>query len=642
MKWVVRLLGAVVLLILVATISLAFLPAERIAKIATDQLRTATGRDVAITGDVALTLWPVLGLRADGLEVGSADWAEQGPLLQTASAAIGVDARSLLSGNIRITNIEAQSPKIRLEQRLDGRASWEFTDASGRAGIETNTSPNRPPREVTIERLKVTDATLIYDAEGSDLVAYENVDLSLDWPEPGGPAQITAALQPAEEVVNVAATIDGFGSFISGNVQTLRATVSAPAGQIDFDGRASTAGDVAGYLEVKTSDTATFLAGLGLPAPDLPPKLGQSIDMQTQLTLTSDRQLALRELLVDLAGNLLTGAADIGLNGVPQINARLDAGALDLSTASSASPTRETGARGSNDVSTSGWPTSEIDASALASFNGDIALQAESIDLGQFSLGKTQAVLRNTDARMVFDLREVLAYGGRVNGEFVINNRSGLSVGGKMTVAAIEMQQLLTDAIEVDRLTGRGDLQFAFLGSGSSVQAIMNSLSGNGNLRIARGTIEGINLDQLLRSGDGSGGTTIFDNLSASWTISKGVLDNRDLLFQLKNYEASGAGTVGLGARNLDYTFTPVALRANSGRGLSVPVRLVGPWHDVSIRPDIEAALGASLDEEKDKLEQQARDKVAKELGLPAENGQATEDALKDEIKDRLLRKLFD
>ena len=52
-------------------------------------------------------------------------------------------ARSLLSGNIRITNIEADSPTIRLEQRLDGRASWQFTDASGSGEIKAETTPQQ-------------------------------------------------------------------------------------------------------------------------------------------------------------------------------------------------------------------------------------------------------------------------------------------------------------------------------------------------------------------------------------------------------------------------------------------------------------------------------------------------------------------
>ncbi|MGZ2258929.1 AsmA family protein [Roseobacter sp. A03A-229] len=635
MKWVVRLLGVVVLLIVVAVVSVLFLPAERVAKIAAEQLRGVTGRDVAITGDVALTVWPVLGARVGGLEVGNADWAEQGPMLQAANAAIGVDAMALLQGDIRITNIEAESPTIRLEQKADGRASWQFTDASGTAQIETETAPDRPARSISIERLQVTDATLIYDAEGSDLVSYEGVDLSLDWPERLGPAEIAATLRPTVNPVEVTATIDGFAGFITGETQTLRAAIDTEAGAIGFDGRASTAGAVAGALSVKTANTGGFLQALGLPGADLPPDLGRSIDLSTTLTLTPDRQLALRDLVVGLGANRITGAADIGLNGVPQVNAQLDVGDLDVS----GGEVETTGGSGGGGGSSgSGWPKDPIDASGLAAFNGEIALTARSIDLGQFDLGATRALLRNENSRMVFELREVAAYGGGLTGEFVINNRAGLSVGGQLAASAIQMQPLLADAAGLDRLTGQGDARLSFLGSGASVDAIMRSLSGDGSVQIGQGTILGIDLDRLMRSGDTSPGTTVFDSLGGTWTIAGGVLSNRDLLLQLSNYRASGEGVVGLGAQTLDYTVTPVALRANSGQGISIPVRFVGPWSDISIRPDVEAALKAEADAKVDELEEKAKEKIGERLGISGEEGQSVEDA----VKDRLLRKLFD
>ena len=132
MKWIGRLIMFVVVLVLVAGVSLFFLSADRIAKLAADQLRVATGRDVTISGDVSMTLWPVLGVSLGELEVGNADWSEQGPMLSAQNAAIGVDLMAYITNReIRITNIEATSPTIRLESRADGRASWVFTDASG-------------------------------------------------------------------------------------------------------------------------------------------------------------------------------------------------------------------------------------------------------------------------------------------------------------------------------------------------------------------------------------------------------------------------------------------------------------------------------------------------------------------------------
>ncbi|MGB7241200.1 MAG: AsmA family protein [Sulfitobacter sp.] len=647
MMWILkRLIGVILLILVVAVVSLFFLPKDRIAQIAADQIRNATGRDVSISGDVSMTFWPVLGVRAGGLEVENAEWSKQGPMLTAANAAIGVDALSLLRGTIRITNIEAESPTIRLDQRRDGRASWQFADATGTAVIATETTPSKPARPISIERLSITDATLIYDAEGSDLVSYQGVDLRLDWPERLGSAVITAVLRPVGPEVQVAATIAGFADFITGEVRPIDASVKTLGGTFNINGRASTAGAVAGALTLKTDNTDTFLRNLGLGGADLPQGLGRRIDMTTDLTLTPDRRLALRDLSVDLGGNQLTGAADITLNGTPHINAQLKAGALDLSGATSGSEAGSTsGGSAPAQSAGKGWSTSRIDASGLAAFNGDIALQADSVDLGSLKFGATRALLKNDRSRMVFELREVAAYDGVLTGEFVMNNRNGLSVGGALNARAIEAQPLLTDAADLTRFTGKGDADLSFLGAGQSIDAIMKSLSGEGAVTLGRGTITGFDLDRLMRAADATGGTTVFDSLGATFTMANGVLRNQDLLMLLTNYRADGAGVVDLGQQQIDYTFTPVALRANSGKGIAIPVRIVGSWADPSIRPDLKAAIDLNLAEEKQALETRAKDKLREklqeELGGAADPEKSIEEVLKDQLEDK-LRSLFD
>ncbi len=643
MKWIIRLIGAVLVIVLVLGVSLFFLPADRIAKLAADQIRLATGRNVTINGDVSMTLWPVLGVSADGLEVGNADWARQGPMLTAENTTIGVDAMSLLSGEIRFTNIEATRPTIRLESRTDGRASWIFTDGSGDAQIETATTPESTPQAVLIERLQVSDATLIYDAEGSDLVSLSGVDLTLDWPDRLGAAEIAATLRPANDDVGVQATIGGFAGFIAGQVQPLDVTVKAGGGTVRLAGRGSTAGEVAGQISVDLDSTDAFFAALGLPKPGLPQSLGQSLQLASEITLTPDRRLALRALDADLGGNRLAGAADINLNGTPQINAQLQAGALDLTRATQ-------GESGDGPTSAGqGWPKDRIDASGLAAFNGQIAFSAASVDLGQFKLGSTRTLLRNDTSRMVFELREVLAYDGSLTGEFVINNRSGLSMGGQFFLRGMEMQGLLRDAIAFERLTGQADAEFSFLASGASVDALMRSMSGQGAMTFGKGTIIGIDLDRLMRSGHVGGGTTVFDSLGATFKIDEGVLRNEDLLLALSAYEARGNGQVGLGAQTIDYTFTPVALRANSGTGIAIPVRIRGPWSDPRIMPDLEAAIDLNFSEEKEKLlkeaEQEVRERIAKELDLGEDAADNLEQAAQDKLEKEItkgLRKLFD
>ena len=638
MKWILRIIGALVLVLVLVVIGVLMLPADRIAGIAADQLRKVTRRQVTISGDVSMTFWPVLGVTAGQLEVSNADWAKDRAMLSTSNASIGVDAMALLRGEIRITNIQAESPTIRLESRKDGRASWQFTDAAGSAQIETETTPQRAAKPVTIQKLKITDATLIYDAEGSDLVSYSGVDLSLDWPESAGAAKVRAVLRPAGQPVTVVADIGGFAQFLTGAVQPVTGSLVTPSGNVEIQGRAALNGAVAGKVQIDATDTGAFLAALGLSGVSFPQGLGQRIKATTDLTLTPDRKLSLRDLVADLGGNSLRGAADIGLNGTPQVNAQLTAGALDLSGLTGGKGTSDQGGAGSGG---SGWSTERIDASGLAAFNGAIALSADSIDLGTLKLGASRTLLTNDRSRMVFELREVAAYGGRFTGQFVMNNRAGLSVGGAVQALGVQMNPMLSDLAGLTRFSGQGDAELSFLGSGQSVDAIMRSLSGNGAVKVGRGTIEGIDLDALLGSFDVKGGTTVFDSLGAKFTIEKGILRNNDLLLLLPNFNATGAGQVNLAAQTLDYTVTPKALRVNGGRGLAVPVRISGPWADPSIRPDLQAAVDLNFREEKAKVENKVKQKLSEELNLTPQDGQSLEDAAKDKVEDKLKKQLL-
>ena len=646
MKWIIRAIGILLLILAVAVGSLFLLPADRIARIAADQLHNLTGREVTITGDVGLTFWPVLGVTAGGLEVGNADWAKDGAMLSAANAAIGVDAMALIRGEIKITNIEAQSPTIRLEQRRDGRASWQFSDGGGAASIETAPSaPARSPRPLTIQRLDITDATLIYDAEGADLVRFAGVDLSLDWPERAGDAVIKAALRPAADRVTIEATIDRFDQFLNGDIRPLRARVDTKGGGVTLAGRAGLSGAVAGDLWFKTSNTERFLAALGVGAVALPQGLGKTTDIRLDLTLTPDRRLALRDVVADLGGNALTGAADITLNGTPDVNAQFNVGTLDLTgfarsdTSGSLAPASGTAAPAP--ASSSGWSTAPIDASALAGFNGEIALRADSIDLGTLSLGATRVLLRNDRSRLVAELREIRAYAGVISGEFVINNRNGLSVGGALNAQSIAMQPLLQQTAGLGRFHGTGDAEVSFLGSGASLNAIMRSLSGSGAVNVGRGHIDGIDLDALMGNFDVEGGTTVFDSLAATFDMDQGVLRNDDLLMQLPNFTATGTGQVGLGAQTLDYTVTPKALQVNGDRGLAIPVRIFGPWAAPQIKPDLQAAVDMNFAKEKEKARQKLNEKLEEELGVSRQDGQSVEDALKQKVEDELRRGLF-
>jgi AsmA protein len=650
MRWIFRLIGAVVVMAAVMLGAVVFLPSERIAQIAADQLSRATGRAVTLSGETTLSLYPVLGVSTGAAEVANADWSGAGPMLRAESLKIGVAPIPLLSGEIRITGLEIAGPQIRLERAADGRVNWDVgVDGVAPSGQSDGGEPATSNRlALTLDRALITAASLRYTDHGTGAVQeIRDMDFDLRWPDYEGRATFEAVLRQAGAPVTIAGHIDRLGAFLDGEVTPVTARVNGPGGGAAFEGRAGATPQAQGRLDLDLSDTAAFLAALGLGSVDLPEGFGTRIDGGADVTLTEAGQVAVRDMALDLGGNAISGAADIDLSGdVPRIDAQLDAGALDLSSLAGADGGAGVGGGGGGG---GGWSRAPIDASGLALVDGAVAVSADSIDLGDLTLGATQLSITLDRSRAVVGLRDVRAYDGRVTGEFVANNRSGLSVGGDLTAEGIDLERFLADAMGITRFAATGNGRVQFLGVGQSVHAIMHSLSGEGRIGTGRGVISGFDLDRLMRSGDVTGGTTVFDEMSASFTMEDGNLFNRDLAMRLPLARATGTGRVGLGARDIDYLFTPVLLEGESRRGLAIPVRIRGDWADPRITPDLERALDLNLREERRQLEDEAERRLQRELrqrlDLETREGQSLEDAVREKVEDRALkslRKLFD
>ncbi|KNX40923.1 putative assembly protein [Roseovarius tolerans] len=647
MRWVFRLIGLVVVMVAIVLGALFFLPGDRIAKIAAEQITKATGRQVTMSGDTRISFYPVLGVATGAVEVANAEWSEAGPMFTADSLKIGVEPAALFGGDIRITGLEAVGPQIRLERAAGGRVNWELgvegVAPSGQSEGGTPATANR--LSLTLDRALIKGAYLTYTDHGTgETQAIRDMDFDLRWPDYDGRATFDVVLRQAGDPVTVSGHLEQVGAFIDGAVTDVVANIEGPGGSIGFDGRAGLQPQVQGRFDIDMPDTRAFVAALDLGAVDLPQGFGAGVRGGADVTLTQEMRLSLRDMTLDLGGNALSGAADIELAGeVPRINAQLNAGALDLSKLAGAD-SNEAGAGGDT-----GWSRAPIDASGLALANGEVALVADSVDLGDLKLGTTRTLMTLDRSRAVFSLRELSGYDGLITGEFVANNRSGLSVGGTMNAEGINLERFLADAMDITRFSASASGEVEFLGVGQSVHAIMNSLSGKGALRTGRGVISGIDLDRLMRAGDLSGGTTVFDTLSASFTMDKGNLYNRDLAMKLPLARAEGTGRVGLGARDIDYLFTPVLLEGDNSRGLAIPVRIEGPWASPRIKPDLEKALDLNLKAEREELEQKAEERlereVQKRLDVTPQEGQSVEDAVKDKLKDkaeRKLRKLFD
>ncbi|MBA83670.1 AsmA family protein [Thalassobius sp. S69A] len=631
MRLLFKLIGAVIVMVVIAVVGVLLLPGDRIAQVAADQLRAQTGREVRLEGDTTVSYYPVLGVSTGKVTIANADWSNAGPMLRADSLKVGVDFMSLLSGAIKITGLEAVAPSILLERAGDGRVNWEL----GVAGVAPSGQPQGSANALalSLDRALISGGTLRYvdHGAGTDL-RITDVSLDLQWPEYRGQADFSGALTYGARPLEISGKVADLAGLIEGEITGLSARVSGAGGSLQFDGRVGSQPQAQGQLRADLPKTATFLAAFGLGPVSIPRGLGQAAQLSTDLTFTTAGMLSLRDLTVTLDQNALRGAADLNLAAeTPYLTARLSAGQVDLSGLSS-------GAEGGGGAE--GWPKDTIDASALGLLDAEILLTAEGLNAGGLTFGAAKTLTTITRSRAVVQLQSLSGYGGQFSGQVVANNRSGLSVGGDVTATGVQMQPLLSDLAGITRFTGQAQAQMNFLGVGQSVHSIMQSLSGSGSLSMGRGTIQGIDLDKLMRQGLTTGGTTVFDSLTASFTMDKGNAQNNDLLLKLPAVSASGAGRIGLGTRDIDYLFTPKVDTINAGKGLAIPVHIRGPWANPRIWPDMEKAIDLNFKEEKEKARKELEDKVKEKLGVDDNPEESVEDAIKRKLEDEARKKL--
>ncbi|HHI70707.1 MAG TPA: AsmA family protein [Rhodobacteraceae bacterium] len=626
MRLLLRFVLVIFVLAIVGIGAMLFIPGEKIARFAEDQFENATGRALQISGDVRTSIYPLLGVRTGPVTIANAPWSDGGPMVQAEGLSIGVDLAALFGGEVKIKKVEVIAPKILLEVAKDGQANWEMVPPGGapEAAGGPSGSGGIPPFSLGKGMIRGGRLTYIDHASGEKYVLTE-LDGDLHLPEFEAQGEVVFSARMNGQPLKLSANVAHFGKFLNGGISGMAVKFQAGGSTIALDGKGGLSPRaVEGSLDADLADMPALFALLGMQAPDLPKGMGRRARITGQVTYTPKGSAHLRGGRIALDQNILTGAADLFVTGRerPLVKAQLEADKLDFSVLA-ASVDNETG----QEVGTSsaGWPKDVIETDWLSAVDAEVGLAANAVDLGTIKLGQTLVGAKLDRSRVVFTLHNIQAYQGKVSGEFVMNGRGGLSVGGKLQASGIAAQPLLVDLADYDRLITTADMQVKFLGVGNTLDAIMNSLSGNGSFRLGKGEILGLDLVGMLRNLDasyrGKGQKTVFKSVSASFEMKDGVLQNDDLLFESPLVQAKGTGKVGIGAQTLDYRITPVALASEDGSGgISVPVLITGTWADPKFRPDLQALIDQNLAEEKAALEAKiAAEKAAAQARLAAE-----------------------
>lgn len=671
MRLIIRAVLVLVALVVVAIVALLFMPGDKIARFAENQFESATGRSMTITGDVSTTIYPLLGVRTGPVSIANASWSKAGPMIKAEGLSIGVNLMALFNGNVKIKKIELNAPEILLEVSKNSAANWEMTTPNSSATNSAGQSSGIP--EFSLGRALINNGKLTYidHATGSKTV-FSEMDADMRLPDFAGRGEVSLSARMNGQAITLDADIKQFGKLLNGAISHTDTKLLIGGNTIKFSGNARISPfAVDGNLNADLADMPVLYTLMKIDNPDLPKGMGRKISVTGKTTYTAKGTAHLRGGVIKLDDNIFSGGADLFPGDKrPLIKAQFSADTLDFSTL--AASVDDTGQ--AVEVAP-GWPKDIIDVSPLAMMDADVALTAKSVDLGTVKLGPSSIKAKLDRSRVVFTLNQIKTYGGNITGQFVINGRGGLSVGGDLTAKGLAMNPLLKDLADYDRLVAAADLHLKFLGVGNTMDKIMHSLSGSGSFNLGQGEILGLDLGGMLRNLDtsyrGSGQKTVFEKISASFVMKDGVLSNDDLVFTAPLAKALGAGQIGIGDQTLNYRITPTALAKTDGSGgISVPVIITGTWANPKFRPDLKALIDQQLADEKAALEAklkaekeaakarlaakkaeleaklaaekaEALRRTQEKLGLETQDGESVEDAAKRKLEEEAKRGLL-
>ena len=143
------------------------------------RFQEATGRTLSLEGDVAVRLYPWLGLEVNGVGIGNAKGSGDAPLAYVDHASLRVKLLPLLRGRYEVDTVNVRNAVLHFERDAQGVSNWDGLAGGG----ESEAAALPPPSSsraggIALGGIAVENAALTWDDRQAG-VRYEVSDLNL-------------------------------------------------------------------------------------------------------------------------------------------------------------------------------------------------------------------------------------------------------------------------------------------------------------------------------------------------------------------------------------------------------------------------------------------------------------------------------
>ncbi|MCZ8251299.1 MAG: AsmA family protein [Hylemonella sp.] len=609
-----------------------------------------TGRTLAIPGEISLTFFPRIGA-----ELGQISLSEPRSTQIFAAAQqlrVSVALLPLLKKEVRVDRVLIDGLDVKLAR--DARGRFNFDDLlksapeAATADKPAETGTQALPR-LDIDGITLSRARVEYrDAASGQQLQIAPLEFNTGPIRDGQRAQLALDATLSGQQPELALKLGLRTAYTPALAQQ---QIKLDAVDFTLNGAAAGLKDLQlklGLAQAEASASKIDAQGLTLEL-SAPNPAGGSLALKAQGQASVDLAREAVQLALDGTLDSTTLALKAGVQKFarPAISFDLALGDLDADRYLPKNQPATAAGTPANTPVPSG-PEPQIDLSPLNGLDLRGTLKVAALKVMNVKTTGLRLQLKAQNGRAELNPVTASLYQGGVNGSLTADAAGAQRLAAKLDLRGIQIGPLMKDALDQQPLEGRGNVALDVSTGGNTVTQFKRKLNGTVGVQLTDGALNGVDIAGMLRNakaklgggseeGQASGQQkTDFTEFGASLKITDGVARNDDLSAKTPLLRLGGAGTIFIPEDRLDYTVKATVVPTLQGqggpeldqlRGLTIPVRLTGPYSDLKWKID----FGGIAGQRKAVLKEETKQKL-----------DAKKEAAKEQLKDKASDKLKD
>ncbi len=581
-------------------------------------VRDATGRELHIDGDISVSVLP-LSVSIGEFRLSNVEGMSSPDMISVAGVDVKLALFPLIGGSVIVESLVVREPAIFLEVDESGRPNWLFEPAAPAPAAPAPAAPAPAEAGLPISGLELADVRIegglfsFIDATTGQTVQARDIDIKIALANLTSTLTIVGSAVLNDENVTLDVSVDSPQAILGDDRAKIKFTLATKHVSITYDGDAQQkpVPGLDGSFDVDVPSVGALAAWLGRPLDASQPDPGP---LTVHATFAADgAKVALNEATIE--GKALKANAKGSFDGSGEVARFAVDVVVELADLNAYLPPEKEGEAAAEAEAapagkkTEGWSEEPIDFSPLKQANGEAKITIGKILYKEVTIENGVITVSVQNGVLNAAIDKLGMAGGTVDTKVTIDaSQPKAALAYQATIANMQVLPLLKSFAGTDRLSGTANFNANGQAVGSNQKQIVETLNGGGGFKFLDGAIHGINIAETIRSlgslGFGEEGPpqkTDFAEISGTFNIVNGLLENRDFQMLAPLLRVTGAGLVPLPPQTVDYNAELKLVASTEGQGsdaalagLPIPVSITGPWADPSYDVDWGSVLGAA------------------------------------------------